>query len=252
MSRAKRIDVKREDVKREATPSAGARAGVGARFTSSRLHVSCAPRVSRRPRARRARVGVGLVELLIALAIAASLLTAVAVATDAAFHGYAVNQEQSSLTQAARVGLHRMLLQIRTGDAHAADPNPASPANLMLRDGLTVYGADPVTKQTLNSSIALLDETGNLYHYYWDKPDGRVVVSVRQPGAAAAIEHTLMRGVTDFRVTLEPLPGTRGKLRRATVQFTLQATGANDEAGDGGARASMTFSSSAVPRRNVW
>jgi hypothetical protein len=210
-----------------------------------------APRRSLR-RATRARAGVGLVELMIALAIAASLLTAVAVATDAAFHGYATNQEQSSLTQAARLGLYRMLAQIRTADAHAVDTNPASPANLMLRDGKTVFGADPVTNVTLNSSIAMLDEVGNVYHYYWDKPTARVVVAVRQPGSPTPVVNTLLRGVTDFRVTLEPMPGTRGKVRRATIQFTLQVTGANDEAGDSGAKASMTFSSSAVPRRNVW
>lgn len=186
---------------------------------------------------------MGLVELLIALSIIAALLTAVAVATDAAFHGYAVNQEQSALTQRARVALHRLLLQVRTSEAHAADPDPDSVANERLRGGLIVFD---------HHGIALFDNVNTLFHYRWDPMTQQVLVDEQPEGAPGPVTYVLLRGVTDFRVTLEPLPGTRGKLRRATVQLTLEVTGADDEAGDGGAKARITFSSSAVPRRNVW
>ena len=62
--------------------------------------------------------GVGLVELLVALAISAALLTAVAVATDTSFRAYAVNEEQSNLLQRGRLGLNRLITYIRICKEH--------------------------------------------------------------------------------------------------------------------------------------
>jgi len=64
-------------------------------------------------RPRRAR-GLAYVELMIALAIGSMLLIATAVATDASFRAYQVNQEQSSLLQRARIAMERMMTVIRT------------------------------------------------------------------------------------------------------------------------------------------
>ena len=73
----------------------------------------------RGPSPRRRRSGLGLVELLVCLVITAGLLTAVAVAFNAAFIAYQVNQERQSVTQQARLALNRMLGTIRVTQQRA-------------------------------------------------------------------------------------------------------------------------------------
>ena len=73
-------------------------------------------------RARRhRRRGVGLPELLVALAISAALLTATAVAVDASFKAFGVNQSQAALAQRIRVAMHRIVTYIRTTSEHRPD-----------------------------------------------------------------------------------------------------------------------------------
>src|SRR5215213_6317308 len=71
--------------------------------------------LTRRPRRR----GMGLVELMIAMSISASLLSAVAVAVDACFRGYRINQEQAILMQRSRVAQNFICTSIRTTKEHA-------------------------------------------------------------------------------------------------------------------------------------
>ncbi|MCD4699172.1 MAG: type II secretion system GspH family protein [Phycisphaerae bacterium] len=63
------------------------------------------------------RRGFTIVEMLMALAILAVLLSAVAVAMHASMHNYGENTEIAELTQTARVVLNRMTSEIRTADA---------------------------------------------------------------------------------------------------------------------------------------
>jgi len=75
-----------------------------------------------------------LVELLIALAITAMLLTAVAVAFNASVINYTENEKIYKALNGARQAMFRITSQLRT--ATAADPNsPANECSLITADG---------------------------------------------------------------------------------------------------------------------
>ncbi len=61
--------------------------------------------------------GFTIVEMLMALAILAMLLSAVALAMHASLQNYGENTKIAELTQTARVVLNRMMSEIRTADA---------------------------------------------------------------------------------------------------------------------------------------
>lgn len=61
----------------------------------------------------RRRRGVSLIELMIALAITAVLLTAVAAAFDAGFDSYKENQQLADAVQSGRILIHRITSQAR-------------------------------------------------------------------------------------------------------------------------------------------
>src|SRR5262245_48147283 len=94
---------------------------------------------------RPARRGLGMVEALISLAIAAMLLTAVAAAFRSAGDAIDNNDECSKATQAGRVAMARMLTQIRRGT--------------------------PATDST-SSSLHLLDDTGLDLNYAYNSSSG--------------------------------------------------------------------------------
>ena len=72
---------------------------------------------------RRQHRGFTVVELLIALAISAILLTAVAVAFNASVINYGENEDMFKAINNARQALSRMTTQLRTG--HSVDPAAA-------------------------------------------------------------------------------------------------------------------------------
>jgi len=76
-------------------------------------------------RRRAARRGFNLIELLIALAITAALLTSTMVALNASFVAYQKTTEVASTHTIARLTMHRMLTLIRTGNEFG--PFPADP-----------------------------------------------------------------------------------------------------------------------------
>jgi len=187
------------------------------------------------------RCGVGLVELLIALSISSLLLTAVGVALDASFISYRVNQEQSALTQRARLAMHRILTSVRRCDAHA-------PATGSLLDefalGLRID----------DTGIAMIDDAGDDLVYNYDAANERVLFSRN------GVSRTLMEGVTQFQVSLEPMRsptsirtgGGYDLLNRATVLLTVRTTAVTSRNSETTGNQSVTLSSSAQPRRNVW
>lgn len=189
----------------------------------------------------RNRRGVGLVELLIALAICSMLLTAVAMALDASFLSYRVNQEQSALNQKARLTMHRILTNVRQCEAHA----PAT-SSLLTNFSLGVRVDDV--------GIAMLNDAGDDVVYRYDATNQRILY------ALDGNERTLLEGVTQFQVTLEPMRsatsirtgGGYDLLNRATVLLTVRTTGKTSMNSETTGQQSITLSSSAQPRRNVW
>lgn len=69
--------------------------------------------------------GFNLIELLVALTITSTLLTATMVALDASFTAYQRTTEVASTHTIARLTMHRMLTLIRTGDEFG--PFPVNP-----------------------------------------------------------------------------------------------------------------------------
>lgn len=189
--------------------------------------------------------GVGLVELLISLSIVAALLTATAVATDASFKAYAVNQQQAALMQRARLTMHRILTDIRMQGDHrpySSSLLPQFSAGIIVSDtsGIRTY-AEP-------------DTGGAERAYFFDDENNRLIVE------DDGVEHVLLEGVTTFRVSFEPMQsktsiktgGVYDRTRRATVTFTITSGAQTDDFTEFHGEQTVSLSSSVVPRRNVW
>ena len=190
---------------------------------------------------RPARRGVGLVELLVALAISATLLTATAAAINASFTAYQVNQEQANLMQQGRVAMHRILTGIRTSKEHAPE-NPADAANFSA--GVTVTG----------TALAMFDNNDAEIIYRHDAANQQIIAEI--DGTA----RVLARGVTAFTIKMEPMRsadsfkyGTgHDLLKRATVLISLRTNAATSQGSETTGDQTITLSASAVPRRNAW
>ncbi len=187
------------------------------------------------------RRGVGLVELLIALAISALLLTATAVAVDASFKAYANNQEESSLLQQGRMALNRLVTSIRTSDTHA----PTDPTLLNnFKNGAKVTG----------SAIAMFQEDGTNIIYRYDAAKQQLIAEVNGK------PYILARGVLAFQVTMEPMRSedalrtgsSYDLLRRANILITIHTTDQTAQASETTGKHPVTLSVSVSPRRNSW
>ena len=193
-----------------------------------------------RDRIRARRRGLGLPELLIALSISAALLTATAVAIDACFKGYSVNQEHSDLTQRTRLAVHRITTMVRQCEVHAPD-DPLLAAQ--FEDGHTVTGL----------GISMFDLQDKSVTFRYDPPNKRVLAIVNN------VPYTLCDGVEAFSVRMVPMQsrkslrsaGSHDLLRRATILITVRTHRNAASIGEVG-RQHVTMSASAMPRRNSW
>ncbi|MGE5609834.1 MAG: PilW family protein [Bacillota bacterium] len=180
------------------------------------------------------RQGVGLVELMISLVISAGLLTATAVALDASTRAYAINQEQASLLQQARVAMNRIVTSIRTTKAH--QPGDSAVAT-SFANGNTVVGG----------SIAMLDGSGAELVYRYDAGSKRVLLTI------GSESHVLAQGVDEFSVRMEPMRSSGSiLLRRASIVMTIRTTSQTALAGESTRQQTVTLSAAVSPRRNTW
>ncbi|MEM1013359.1 MAG: hypothetical protein AAGI46_14200 [Planctomycetota bacterium] len=206
------------------------------------------------------RRGLGIAELLVALAISAAVLGAIAAATHAGFQSYQTNAAAGDTAQRSRLALGRALDLLRGTDdladelGIAHDPGPITPSvradfiagDTVEDDGFVVY--EPYT---------LSDGTTTFRTIVWqfDADSGEVRQSID-----AGDEYVVLRNVTSFRCRFQPMRSSENRrrgilehdrLRRATVVVTVEADqGAGVNANAAG-RSSFTLSGSASPRRNV-
>jgi roadblock/LC7 domain-containing protein len=186
--------------------------------------------------------GATLVELLIGLSLTAALLTATAFAMDASLKSYQINQEQASLVQRARMGVHRLLSAIREGEDHV--PFTAARAGEFTGNGTLVE----------DTGIRMTDADGNAIVYRFDAANHRVMAD------AGGKSHVMIEGVESFTVRMEPMKSAAhvkagldfDLLRRATVLLTVRVDGTMPLPGEKVTNHTMTISSSAMPRRNAW
>jgi prepilin-type N-terminal cleavage/methylation domain-containing protein len=185
------------------------------------------------------RHGVSLPEVMIAIVIVALLMIATAIALNASFSAHAVNQEQADLMQRMRLAVNRMATSIRTTQAH-------SPVDEDITDdftrGITVT----------DTGIAMLEDDGTNLVYRYDADTNRLLAVVNGE------EHTLLEGVLDFNIRLEPMRSADSiktgsgwdLLRRATFTITLQTPPTSTGVGESTGKQTLTVSASAMPRRN--
>ncbi|MEE9404737.1 MAG: prepilin-type N-terminal cleavage/methylation domain-containing protein [Algisphaera sp.] len=174
---------------------------------------------TRRHSVRRVRrAGLSLVELLIALAIIAALLTATGVALDVSFKAYAIATQSASTQSATRLLTNRLLTNIRTASAHG-------PVDMTLSE--IADGAVLVTDTLVESPfIEFADRNGDTVRLSYDSAS-QALEMIRTP-VSTGIEQPaepVMEGVTECIFKLK-----RGKdrdgiyvLERATFDFTVEA-----------------------------
>lgn len=174
----------------------------------------------RRPGARR---GFSIVEMLIALTISATLLTAVLGALDACFKSYKVTTESASTHVVSRIVIHRLLAMIRTGtefgpypaDVLAPEQNPVSAGFIeFLSEQDREAGLERVTRIERRSVGEGQEGAFELWYELFDVSGAEPVLLEERP---------LLTNLREASFTLEYEPGPR--LIRATVDLAI---GAND------------------------
>jgi hypothetical protein len=177
----------------------------------------------------------------VALSISAALLTATAVAIDASFKAYAINQEQSDLTQRSRLAVYRMTTMIRQTKLHA--PHTAS-LSAQFASGATVT----------DSGIDMFDLNGQAITYSYDETNKQLLATV------GGTSHVMCDGVEAFTVRMEPMRSTESiktggswdLLKRASIVLTVKTTNQTSVKGEGIGKQTVTMSASVMPRRNAW
>jgi type II secretory pathway pseudopilin PulG len=119
------------------------------------------------PRRRIRRRGLGLVELLVSLGIAASLLTAVAAAYAATTSAIQMNDEFFRASQAARVSINQVMAEVRKCQSGIVD----------------------------DQSLEVSNQTGEKRVYAFDGANNRLTLTF--PEAVVPVTYTLARNVDD-------------------------------------------------------
>ena len=156
--------------------------------------------------------GLSLVEMIIALAISAMLLTATMAALDASFKAYGSAAEQASSQAASRMIAHRLMTMIRTSTAHGPLEAEATTPPVTL-SGNTIT----------SHYIELLDVQGNLTRVEFDSTTQQLVVTVTPPSGVATSQ-PIIGGVSACQFFLERREANDGTLilSRATMDLTVK------------------------------
>jgi type II secretory pathway component PulJ len=184
---------------------------------------------------------MGLVELMVALSISAALLTATAVALNAATDAYQINQQQAILLQSTRTTMNRMLTTIRRCQLHAPD---TTAARNQFATGGTVS----------DTGIDMYDSNSVLTIYRYDAANQRVNLVI------GGNTRPMIEGVTAFQVTMQPMRSAQSVrtggpwdlLQRASIILTVKTNATTSAGSEGQGLQTLTMSASVMPRRNTW
>ncbi len=154
--------------------------------------------------------GFSLLELLVALAISAILLTAAMVALDASFRAYRRTTEEASTHTISRLAMHRLLAMIRTGVDFG--PLPANPLDEVVESDF----------------LEVLTPDGRWVVFRWDGDGQRLLIAVDNENGEPGENRVLLGGVepqfhpdgtpiAPFRLTYED----GWKLRLVTIDLSI-------------------------------
>ena len=191
--------------------------------------------------------GFSLVEMLIALAITAMLLTATMVAIDASFQAYAAAAESASTQTTTRLVTHRLLSLIRTSVAHG--PLTAEPA---YTEGGITYPAVTLDGDTVSSHyIELIDANGDLIRIEYREPTQQLWITRTPFGGTAQAAQPLLGGVTSATFFCRRRVDTSGilVLERGSVDLTIEADDDNTLELENAEKVPIRVVASTMPRR---
>lgn len=201
--------------------------------------------LSKRPRRRR---GLSIIELLVALAITAALLTATMVAIDASFRAYAVAVETASTQTVTRMVTHRLLTLVRTSTAHGPlqpDDDPQWP--------VVASGGD---RDMMESQyLELLDPKGQYLRIEYRAGSQELWLLIDDNGNfafdAGETEQPLIGGVTAAKFHTRRRTNSTGVLvlERGSVDLTVAADEDNTLAIEAGDSDPIRVIASTMPRK---
>jgi hypothetical protein len=104
------------------------------------------------------------------------------------------------------------------------------------------------------------DDDGVDHAFKWDSANQRLLAGRRNVGQTSFTYYTLLEGVTDFKVKLEPMRsqesiktgGGYDLLRRVTIELTVRTTSKSASRTETTENQTVTLSASVMPRRNIW
>jgi prepilin-type N-terminal cleavage/methylation domain-containing protein len=192
-------------------------------------------RTLRRPGRRGLRRAFSLIELQIALAISALLLTATLVALDTMFKGYEINADSASSHVVTRIAVNRVLAMIRMGtdfgpmplDVLDVDQNPLIADNIEFVSQRDAAG-DPVTITRIEYRYPGVGALHQSWGIGEDQPDlgfeptgpGELWIVQIDVATSAEQEFELLREVRSARFILAYDVGPT--LARATIDITVE------------------------------
>lgn len=196
------------------------------------------------PRIKPSRPAFSLVEMLIALTISVTLLTACLTAFDASWRGYRHTTETASTHVVSRIVMHRLQAMIRTGSQFG--PYPADVLDA-AQNPLTSNFMEFVSEEDRvanNGRITRIERR--------NAPTGAAAPFelwyVLLQGGAITQEHPLLRDIRESTFILEYEPGPR--LIRATVDLAIQPNDDQDiRTGINFETPTIRLVASAVPRQ---
>lgn len=179
------------------------------------------------------RRGFNLAEMLIALSISATLLTAVMVALDASFTAYQRTTEQASTQTIGRLTMHRILTLIRSGENFG--PFPLNPLDSIVESNFIeiqlVEGGDIVTLEWREDEEALFYLVGGDEHLLLE-------------GVMAQTDPDTGDPIPPFRLEYE----MGRELYRATIDLAIRPDDNMDVTLDGDWETVLRLVASAQPR----
>lgn len=178
---------------------------------------------SRQPAARRR--AFSLVEMLLALAISATLLTATLAALDSSFKGYKATTESASTHVVSRIVMHRLLAMVRTGvdfgpfpaDVLDSAQNPVQSDFFEFVSGRDLAGGINRVTRIERRPGANPSDPGELWY---------VLLQPQAPTPVVLEEWPLLSGVLNATFTLTYDIGP--KLKRATIDLTIAPNDSKD------------------------